>query len=267
MRQTGIRDTVLLAGWLFADLLLGLMVIFMVSIPGAPPRVVELTVTPNQLDRTQCTSVAGSWQCTVQLTETSISDGSIGWNASSDMGNAVTFSPSQGTLSPGHSVTITIGAIPCQNGAFLFGSSASSNDVVSQWACTQLPQRLEHAYCHLVLNDQDPDQFSSNSQFAYNVLKPQIDGQGFLKNREAGIVIASGGVDNFPSDVGRGQQMAHNAYLALQRMGQTEDLFKNTSYYGDQFTTYVPASKVVLDIYLVIRPDNANDTCPGNNPP
>lgn len=35
-RTTNIRDSVLLSGWLFADLLLALAVIFMVSARGAP---------------------------------------------------------------------------------------------------------------------------------------------------------------------------------------------------------------------------------------
>ncbi len=267
MRQTRIRDTVLLGGWLFADLLLGLMVIFMVSIPGAPPSVIELVATPKQLDHLQCTQVSDSWQCKVRLTETAISDGSVNWNASSDIGSSVAFTPSQGVLKPGQSVTVTISSVPCQDGAFIFHNSSTSSVIVSQWACTQLPQRLESTFCRLVLNDQNPDKFSTNPQFAYSVLKPQIDGLTFLKKREAGIVIANGGTDDYPNDVQRGDNIAREAYSALQTIGKTEPLFAKTSYYGDLFTTLQGADKVVLDIYLVIRPDNAADTCPGNNPP
>src|SRR5690242_15836684 len=96
-----IRDTVLLSGWLFADLLLGLMVIFMVSIPGAPPRVVELIVTPDHLERPQCRQEADRWQCTLKLTETAISVEPVHWTASSDIGKEVTFTPQQGILTPG----------------------------------------------------------------------------------------------------------------------------------------------------------------------
>lgn len=50
MRQANLlgrgRDTMLLSGWLFADLLLGLMIIFLVSTPGSPP-VPTPTVTPS----------------------------------------------------------------------------------------------------------------------------------------------------------------------------------------------------------------------------
>jgi hypothetical protein len=267
LRQTRIRDTVLLSGWLFADLLLGLMVIFMVSIPGAPPRVVELLVTPNNLGHSQCKQVSDAWQCTLKLTETAISDGSVSWNASSDIGNSVAFAPAHGVLKPGDSVTITVSSIPCQNGAFIFHSPGTSDVSVSQWACTQLPQRLERTFCRLVLDDQNPDTFSNDQNFAYSVLKPQIDGLAFLHGRKAGIVIASGGIDNFPGDVNRGTKIAHNAYASLQTLGKTEPLFAATSYYGDLFTSLQPAHKIVLDIYLVIRPDSSADTCPGTNPP
>ena len=37
IRRQRVRDTFLLSGWLFADLLLGLMIIFMVSAPPPPP--------------------------------------------------------------------------------------------------------------------------------------------------------------------------------------------------------------------------------------
>ncbi|HEU5376600.1 MAG TPA: hypothetical protein VFV38_14275, partial [Ktedonobacteraceae bacterium] len=44
--QRHTSDMVLLAGWLFADLLLGLMVIFLVSAPGAIPKSLICSLTP-----------------------------------------------------------------------------------------------------------------------------------------------------------------------------------------------------------------------------
>lgn len=44
--QSGVRDMVWLSGWVFADLLLGLMVIFLVSTRGSPIRVAQITLTP-----------------------------------------------------------------------------------------------------------------------------------------------------------------------------------------------------------------------------
>src|SRR5258708_7705508 len=152
--------TVLLSGWLFADLLLGLMVIFMVSIPGAPPRVIELVVTPDKLDKTHCTGAFGNMQCMVRLTETGISQGAVNWTASSDISDSITFNPSHGVLKPGQSVKISIGAIPCQDGAFIFRSSGNANTIISQWHCKQIPERLERTFCRLILNDQNPDRFS-----------------------------------------------------------------------------------------------------------
>jgi hypothetical protein len=261
--RNNIRDTILLSGWLFADLLLGLMVIFMVSIPGAPPRVVELLVTPGQLDKTHCTGAYGAMQCEVQLTETGISQGSVNWTAFSDINNSVTFTPSHGTLKPGQSVNISIGAIPCQDGAFIFRSTGNANAVLTQWSCTQIPERLERNFCRLVLDDHDPDRFSQDAQFAVQVLKPQINRLSFLKGRQVGIAIVSGGVDDFNSetDRDRGSNIAKNAYYVLQVMGNQGPLFQKTSYYTDQITGFYPAHQVVIDIYLVIRPDNAADTC------
>lgn len=41
------HDTVLLSGWVFADLLLGLMVIFLVSLPGNPESIIiQVSTTP-----------------------------------------------------------------------------------------------------------------------------------------------------------------------------------------------------------------------------
>jgi hypothetical protein len=269
--RNNIRDTILLSGWLFADLLLGLMVIFMVSIPGAPPRVVELLVTPGQLDKTHCTGVYRAMQCQVQLTETGISQGSVDWTASSDINNSVTFTPSHGTLKPGQTVNVSIGAIPCQDGAFIFRSSGNANAVLTQWSCTQLPQRLEHNFCRLVLNDPDPGRFSSDTQFAFQVLAPQINSSKFayLKGRQVGIAIAYGGVDDINSgdDRDQGIAIAQNAYHALQAMGRQGPLFQKASYYSNLFTGNYDSSKVVIDVYLVIRPDNANDTCNSSNNP
>lgn len=265
MRHKSILDTVLLSGWLFADLLLGLMVIFFAAIPGAPPRFIELIVTPNQLDKSQCTGIYGAMQCTVRLTETGFSQGTINWTVSTDMNNSVTFSPASGILNPGRSVTITISNIPCQDGAFIFHNSGNANAIVSQWQCAQIPERLEHNYCRMLINDQNPDKFSSDLQFAKSVLEPQINSQKFLQGRQVGIAIAYGGADL--SSIGRGTDMATNAYHVLQDMAGNGPLFQKASYYEPLFTLKYPPNNVIIDVYLVIRPDNAGDTCNADHNP
>lgn len=266
MGKNNIRDTVLLSGWLFADLLLGLMVIFMVSIPGAPPRFTELIVTPDKLDVPHCAGSFGSMQCTVRLTETGISQGVVNWSATSDMNDSVIFSPASGTLAPGRSVNISVTNVPCQNGAFIFHNLSNATSILSQWQCTQLPERLEHNYCRLQLHDPDSNRFSTDIQFAKSVVEPQITGIGYLQGRQVGIAVAYGGSDSL-ADIGRGTDIAKNAYLVLQDMARHGSLFQKASYYEPLFTLNYNSSYVIIDIYLVIRPDNASDTCNTNHNP
>ena len=118
MIQRNVRDTVLLSGWLFADLLLGLMMIFLVSIQGAPhiPPVPPpmLTVTPSSLasDSPNCQGGVDNPQCTVTVGETQSSIGSIAWVVSNDMNNTVKYSSTKGTLNPGGTMQVNITALP-----------------------------------------------------------------------------------------------------------------------------------------------------------
>lgn len=267
-----VRDTVLLTGWLFADLLLGLMVIFLAAVPGASPRMIVMTVTPNSLGLSDCTGGLGHLQCMVKLTETSRSQGAVNWTANSDMNtksNTVTFSPAHGILTPGISATISISAIPCQTGSFIFQGSGNATPVIVFWNCIPLPERLEHNYCRLVFNDQDPTRFSRDLQFAKSVLEPQINALKFLQGRQVGIAIAYGGVDdiNSPNDRGRGTDIATNTYHVLQALANRSPLFAQTSYYDPLFTSNFPSLNTVVDIYLVIRQDNPADTCGSDHAP
>lgn len=236
------------------------MIIFFAAIPGAPPRLIELIVTPSQLDKSQCTGTYGDMQCTVRLTETGISQGAVNWTVNTDMNNSVNFSPASGVLNPGRSVNITISNIPCQNGAFIFHNSGTGSAIISQWQCAQLPERLEHNYCRMLINDQDPNKFSSDLQFAKSVLEPQINQQKFLQGRQVGIAIAYGGASTI-NDIGTGTNMATNAYLVLQDMARKGSLFQKASYYEPLFTLNYQSTTVIIDVYLVVRPDNAADTC------
>lgn len=267
-----ISDSVLLSGWLFADLLLGLMVIFMVSIPGAIPRITnppKLIISPSHLDPTSpaCTGGKANPVCTVTVQEATTSDGGVNWSVQSDFSNNVVFSSSQGNLVPGKSITITISAIACQSGSFIFNGSGNTSPVFVPWSCVPIPERLERTFCRLILNDQNPDTFSSNLQFAKSVLEPEINSLAFLHGRQIGIAIASGGVDNVgdANDRDRGVNISKNTYLVLQDLANRGPLFAKTSYYSNLFTGFYQAQFTVIDIYLIIRQDNANDTCGGPN--
>src|SRR5947208_1270600 len=116
MRQPGrkplVRDTVFMSGWLFADLLLALAVLFLaantigIKIPPPPPP--KLMVTPMYLDPTSsnCTGGLSKPQCMVTLTETADSQGDLNWTAGSDISTGPIFTPANGFLAPGKSLNL-----------------------------------------------------------------------------------------------------------------------------------------------------------------
>src|SRR5881628_3688471 len=113
-RKPRLRDTVFTSGWLFADLLLALAVLFLaantigIKIPPPPPP--KLVVTPVRLEPTSssCTVRLNQRQCTVKLTETADSLGNVNWTARSDISAGLVFSPESGLLLPGKSVSLQI---------------------------------------------------------------------------------------------------------------------------------------------------------------
>ncbi len=102
----------------------------------AAPSPPKLTVSPTSLAPTsaQCTSKATTYQCVVSLGETASSQGTVRWNASSDL-SGVIFSPTKGQLSPGQPALVTIAAIPCQGGTFTFSGAEGETPVKVSWSC------------------------------------------------------------------------------------------------------------------------------------
>ncbi len=258
------RNTVLLSGWLFADLLLGLMVIFMVSLPGSvPPKPPQLVVSPMKLSPTSaaCNNDVANLRCTLTLSESVGATRSMKWSIQNDFSQDVRYSVSGGTVQPGQSVDITITSITCQNGSFILSAGTSLVPVIVPLSCIPAQQRLEQVFCRVKVNDMDPDRFSKDWHFAESILQPQINALPWLQGREAGLVIVTGGTDNIDVDASRGTQMAAQAYQALQDMGKHGPLFSNASYYSPFFTTVFNSHAVIVDIYLVVRPTNAQNTC------
>lgn len=258
------RNTVLLSGWLFADILLGLMVIFMVSLPGSvPPKPPQLVVSPMELSPNSpaCNNDLANLRCVLTVKETAGATLSVKWRIQNDFSQDVRYSLSSGILQPAQSVNITITSITCQNGSFIFSGAASLVPVIVQLSCTPAQQRLERVFCRIKVNDIDPDKFSKDGHFAESTLLPQINALTWLQGREVGLVIATGGVDNIDVDADRGTQMAAQAYRALQDMSKHGPLFAHASYYSPFFTTVFNSSYVIVDVYLVVRPTNAQDTC------
>ena len=142
------QDMMLLSGWLFADLLLGLMTIFMISIPPRVTLPPTLTADPIALSPTDqhCQGGTNAPTCQITLRETANSDGKVNWTPSSDMSdgnNLVQFTPQTGILSPGQSTTITISNFPCQNGSFTIKGSRNAMPVVITWQCKVPRVKLE----------------------------------------------------------------------------------------------------------------------------
>lgn len=102
-----------------------------------------LSVSPTSLDQnsSNCSASGSTYQCTVTLGEAATSQGNVNWTASSDLSSA-SFSPANGTLSPGNSTTVTISSIPCQNGTFTFNGSGGANAISVTWSCKTPPPTI-----------------------------------------------------------------------------------------------------------------------------
>ncbi len=131
---------------------------------------------------------------------------------------------------------------------------------------------LESNYCRILLDDRDPNKLSNDTQFAIATLEPQITSIGFLRDRQAGLAIAYGGLDNIldQDQQTRGFNMAKTTYAVLQDLGSKEQspviTFKTTSYYEPLFTGFFSSRTVEIDIYLVVSPLNpGGNTCDVNH--
>ena len=200
MHKFAINNTVLLSGWLFADLLLGLMVIFLVSIPGIPPLQIptpKLKVSPGTLTSTshECKSSRNGtiYSCTITLEETVDSINTMTWQAQNTVSPNVTFSPTKGTLSPGAPVKVTISAIPCQNGSFTFTGSRNAIPVSIFWSCTLAPVKLDFSYKEYIWTVSDPNALMNGDKNQFNQLQQQATHSIEPVHRRVGLVIVYAG--------------------------------------------------------------------------
>lgn len=249
-----VRDTVLLSGWLFADLLLGLAVIFFVALPGAqrpPIPIRKWSVSSASLDPTspQCTGGLTAPGCNIMLSETSDSQASINWSASNDMSTSTIFSPSSGTLLPGKSVGVVISAFPCQNGSFTFASSEGILPITVEWHCTPPQQRLNFKYKEFNLIVHDINGLLSNSPSAINDIEQQVRKVPYLQQGSVGLAIVYGGAPGVP-DIGQAQMIANKIYMVLGMLGQQGFAFQKSSYYVPLYLLGQQASQVTVDVYL-----------------
>lgn len=253
------RDTTLMSGWLFADLLLGLTMIFLVAAPRIlPPPTIPpvLTVNTTALDPTsgQCQGSNSAARCVVIVGETVDSRGSMTWTASNDMSNTVSFSPASGILTPGASMRVTIAAIPCQNGSFTFSGSRGAMPVTVGWKCTPLQVRLEPIPRRFTLTVHDVNGLLNGSSQDQDI-KNQVIHQPVLQGRSVGLVIAYGGAPG-DADIPQAQAIAAKIYTILQSLAKEKEgaAFQRASYYvsrsGNLYTLGNDPSTVEVDVYL-----------------
>jgi len=263
-----VRDTVLLSGWLFADLLLALAVLFLVAntagIKLAPVLPPTLTVSPTILDAntntTNCIGGTSAPQCTVTIGESKASEGDITWTVSSDISDTIKYSLTTGTLSPGQSVIMTISAIPCQNGSFTFNALRASDKtpaspVIVSWHCSPphvKPERLDFSYKSFTINVSNVSAFLSGSS-QDNDVKQQIINTSILRGKNVGLAVAYGGAPD-QGTIGQAQQVARKIYSILGSLGQNGfHTFDRSSFYVPLYVLGAAQGTVQIDVYFFTR--------------
>lgn len=258
-----VRDTVLLSGWLFADLLLALAVLFMVAdnstirFQAVPPPVLQANTT--QLNVNQSTSSCqgrfDALRCSVTISEAASSQGNVIWSVDNDLDqtkHAISYAPSQGTLSPGQSTTITMSGIPCENSVFTFRATRTSDNVLAVPAVVSFrcKQRLDFTHQSFTLTLNDVNAFlNGNSQD--DDVKQQIQSQPILQGRSVGLAIVYGGAPDTGS-IGQAQRVASKVYRLLGDLGKTDPVFQQASYYVPLYTLGGQQNQISVDVYFFI---------------
>lgn len=258
-RKPRVRDTVFMSGWLFADLLLALAVLFLaantigIKIPPPPPP--KLVVTPTHLDSTSsnCTGDLSQFQCMVTLTETADSQGNVNWTAVSDISTGLVFTPTSRSLSPGMSVNIQISHIPCENDSFTFSGSRGAIPARILWQCTPPQERLDFKYQQIKVPNVDYIGLLQNSPSAINYIKSFLKGQAILQHRSVGLAIVYGGAPT-DNDITRADNIAAKVINISQGLVNDGFLaFKRASYYGPLYALGTAPTNVEIDVYLFIQ--------------
>jgi hypothetical protein len=257
MIQRNVRDTVLLSGWLFADLLLGLMVIFMVSIPGVqarPPVIPTLFVSPTIVspDTPVCGGGTQAPQCILIVGETPGSLGPVAWTASSDMSDNIIFTPSTGTLSPGQTAQVHVSSLPCQNGSLTFSGSRDATAVIVSWHCTPAPkppERLDFTYRQFTLNVSNVNALLAHTPGAVSEIENQVMSEQALQGRRVGLAIVYAGAPT-PADISTAQSIAQEIYAIFKGMKNSFPPLYSASYYDSLFLLGGNPNVVAVQVYL-----------------
>ncbi len=268
------QDTVLLSGWLFADLLLALVAIFLIANtaniqPEPPPPVPKLVISPLLLDANAgtpgCAGGTSNPVCRVMISESPDSKGDIIWSVNNDMSEKVQYSiqPQDRKLSPGQRpVYLTISLIPCQNGSFTFTAYRLDGKIKTQvvpvnviWHCVppqQKPERLDFNYQTFNLTIQNANTFLTGNSLDSDV-KQQIMKQPILREKSVGLAVVYGGAPDV-NTIPQAQQVASKVYSLLGSLTQTGfTTFQRSSYYKPLYTLGNNTSNVQVDVYFFTR--------------
>jgi hypothetical protein len=121
-----------------------------------------------------------------------------------------------------------------------------------------MPITVEHTYCTISIQIDNPQEFSKDLYYAIHDLMPKIMGESVLQNRQVGIAFVAAGGGN--KDIELAIAVANQTYRVMEYMGSKDIIFGNTTYYDvltqrDDETDYI-----YLDVYLVpIK--GQGDTC------
>ena len=255
--KRNLSDTVLLSGWLFADLLLGLTVIFLAALSGTQPLVQILTTNVKNGLNTQsleCKGASNNYKCTITLAARNESIGNANWNAISDMGDPVKFSPASGTLAPGKSRQVTISKIPCHDGSFtFFGQNANTTTPVTiLWKCAPPAERLDLNARNFRLTVHDIDGLLKDSPSAIDDIKQQVRSVSLLKGRSVGLAIVYTGAPDIGSTT-QAQNVSGKIYDVLKSLGQQGGPFQRASYYDNLYKLESPADAVDVDVFIYTK--------------
>lgn len=255
------RPVVLLAGWLFADLLLGLMVIFLAALPGKPPEapILKADTTLIKKQASECTPTRNIRVCTVTLTisESTASLNPLTWHVSSDVSSAVVFSPASTTLRPGKGQQVTISTLPCQNGSIIFTGTGSNGlqiqPVTVGWQCTTPLKRLDFGV-HRISLTVDYLGLLRDDQNAINDVKNQLENKSGLQGQNVGFAIVYDGASS-TSNIDQADNVDGKIYNILKAEGQRGFAFQDASYYDTNplFILGPDPSHVAIDVYFFIE--------------
>lgn len=242
-------------GWLFADLLLALAMLFLaantVAIRPVTPPPPVLTANTMKLDAIspQCTNTNAVFQCQITLGETLASVGKVEWHAGSDLSDIVAFKPSHGIFSPGQHAVITLSNFPCHNGSFIFSGSSNVKPLLVQWRCNPPQERLDFNYQEFAVHVQDINGLLNNSNAVISDIEKQIKSQATLQNRSVGLAIVYAGAPDIAS-ISTAQAVATKIYSILQSLGTSGFAFQRASYYVPLYALGSDANTVTIDVYL-----------------